>query len=181
MRTSLPVRPISSDVTIDTTRMRTEELVPMLSELLNTAANRSADVDPLLGDIDCLQIPVPDLESGLAFYRDALGQALLWRTRAEAGLQLSHSRAEIVVQTQTGNLEANLSVTSADVAAQRFVEAGGVVIVPPFDIAIGRCTVVQDPWGNRLVLLDHRHGRLATDADRFVVGTSSAEPPRDAS
>jgi hypothetical protein len=29
-----------------------------------------------------------------------------------------------------------------------------------------------DPWGNQLVLLDHRRGRLVTDADGFVVGAS---------
>ena len=29
---------------------------------------------------------------------------------------------------------------SADEAAQRFADAGGTVVVPPFDIQIGRCT-----------------------------------------
>ncbi|MBV9327519.1 MAG: VOC family protein [Chloroflexi bacterium] len=134
-----------------------------------------ADLKPLVGDIDCLQIPVPDLENGLAFYRDALGQPLLWRTRTAAGLQLADSRAELVVQTERSELEANLSVASADSAAQRFVEAGGAVLVPPFEIAIGRCAVVQDPWGNRLVLLDHRKGRLVANADGSVMGTSAGD------
>jgi hypothetical protein len=43
-------------------------------------------IDPILRKIDCLQNPVPDLEAGLAFYRDSPGQPLLWRTATAAGL-----------------------------------------------------------------------------------------------
>ena len=49
----------------------------------------------LFKDIDCLQIPVPDVEAGLAFYRDALGHALIWRTPTAAGLQMADSASEI--------------------------------------------------------------------------------------
>ena len=41
----------------------------------------SSPLCPLLRKIDCLQIPVPDLEEGLAFYRDRLGHDLIWRTQ----------------------------------------------------------------------------------------------------
>jgi len=77
---------------------------------------------------------------------------------------MGDSATELVVQTDRPELEANLSVASADVAARQFVAAGGTLLVAPFDIAIGRCAVVQDRWGNRLVLLDHSKGRLLTDA-----------------
>ena len=110
-------------------------------------------VRPLFRDVDCVQIPVPDLESGLAFYRDVLGHPVLWRTPTAAGLSLPNSAAELVIQTERPELEPNLSIGSADEAARRFVEAGGALLVEPFDIAIGRCAVVQDPWGNRLELL----------------------------
>ena len=33
--------------------------------------------EPLFQKVDCLQIPVPELEAGLAFYRDQLGHDLL--------------------------------------------------------------------------------------------------------
>ena len=65
---------------------------------------------------------------------------------------------------------------SADEAALRMVEAGGAVLVPPFDIQIGRCTVVEDPWGNQLVLLDMSRGSLVTDSWGNVVGTSNDRP-----
>ena len=63
-------------------------------------------------------------------------------------------------------------MNSADKAAETFAQAGGRLIVPPFDIQIGRCTVVADPWGNTLVLLDMSKGRLITDQQGRVVGNS---------
>ena len=59
---------------------------------------------------------------------------------------------------------------SADEAAARIEEAGGRVVVEPFDIQIGRCAVVADPWDNRLVVLDMSKGKLTTDADGNVLG-----------
>ena len=126
--------------------------------------------DPLLRKVDCLRIPVPDIESGLAFYRDRLGHALLWRTETSAGLKMPDTDAEIVIQTERPEAEVNLLVQSAEKAAELIVEAGGRIVEGPFDIRIGRCAVVQDPWGNRLAVLDMSRGRLATDEDGNVVG-----------
>lgn len=128
--------------------------------------------EPLFRKIDCLQIPVPDLEAGLAFYRDQLGHELIWRTSTAAGLRLTDSDAEIVIQTERPELETNLTVASADAAAAAIVNAGGRVLVQPIDIQIGRCTVVADPWGNRLVLLDTSKGLLLTDERGNVVGNA---------
>jgi predicted enzyme related to lactoylglutathione lyase len=128
-----------------------------------------ADSDPLIRQIDCIQIPVTDLDEALAFYRDKLGHALIWRTETAAGLRLPESEAEIVLQTERPELEPNLKVDSADEASLRFAEAGGSVVVPPFDIQIGRCAVVQDPFGNRLVLLDTSKGLLTTDEHGNVI------------
>jgi predicted enzyme related to lactoylglutathione lyase len=125
---------------------------------------------PLSRKIDCVRFSVPDLEAGLAFYRDRLGHELTWRTATAAGLRLTESDAEIVLQTERPGVETDLKVDSADAAADRVVEAGGRVLTPPFDIQIGRCVVVADPWGNELVLLDMSKGRLVTDADGNVVG-----------
>ncbi|MCB0053169.1 MAG: hypothetical protein KDE24_26910, partial [Caldilinea sp.] len=60
-------------------------------------------------------------------------------------------------------LEVDLLVASADAAAERFVAAGGTLVAPVFDIQIGRCAVVRDPWGTVLVLLDMSKGALVTD------------------
>jgi predicted enzyme related to lactoylglutathione lyase len=124
----------------------------------------------LIRKVDCVRLYVPDLEAGLAFYRDRLGHELIWRTQTAAGLRLPESQAELVLQTEDRRQEVDLLVHSADEAARSIEQAGGKVVVPPFDIQIGRCVVVEDPWGNPLVLLDANKGLLATDADGNVVG-----------
>ena len=125
---------------------------------------------PLLRKVDCLRLYVSDLEAGLSFYRDRLGHELIWRTQTAAGLRLPESEAELVIQTEDQRQEVDLLVDSADESAKLFEKAGGRVIVQPFDIQIGRCVVMEDPWGNPLVLLDTRKGLLKTDADGNVIG-----------
>ena len=124
----------------------------------------------LIRKVDCVRLYVPDLEAGLAFYRGQLGHELIWRTGTAAGLRLPESEAELVLQTEEQRQEVDLLVGSADEAAARVEQAGGKVIVPPFDIQIGRCVVLEDPWGNPLVLLDLSKGLLKTDADGNVIG-----------
>jgi hypothetical protein len=69
----------------------------------------------------------------------------------------------------------DLEVESADAAAARFQEAGGKVVVPSFEIQIGWAAVVEDPWGNQLVLLDSSKGHLVTDREGCVIRVR--EPP----
>ena len=127
---------------------------------------------PLVQSVDALQIPVPDIDAGLAFYRDRLGHRLLWRTETAAGLAMPDTETEIVIQTERQELEANLKVASVADAVARFSKAGGRVLVEPFDIQIGRCAIVEDPWSNRLVILDATKGSLVTDAEGNVTGVA---------
>jgi len=126
---------------------------------------------PLIRKVDSLQLYVPDLDLGLAFYRDKLGHEVVWRTEDAAGLSMPETDAELVLQTSRKDVETDLVVESADVAGAYFEASGGSIVVPPFDIQVGRCVVVQDPWGNQLVLLDTSKGLLVADADGNVVGT----------
>ena len=126
---------------------------------------------PLVDKVDCVRFYVPDLDAGLEFYRDQLGHQLLWRTDKALGLGMSGTDAEIVLQMERESQETDLRVESADAAAVRVRTAGGRVIVPPFDIQIGRCVVVEDRWGNRLVLVDSTKGLLQTDDAGYVTGT----------
>jgi lactoylglutathione lyase len=125
---------------------------------------------PLFKGIDCVRLPVSDLASGLAFYRDRIGLEVIWVTEGSAGLKMPEDDSEIVVYTEGRGEEIDILVDSADDAARSFESAGGEVVVPPFDIMIGRCAVVKDPWGNELVLLDNSKGRLVTDKWGNVVG-----------
>ena len=124
----------------------------------------------IIRKVDCIRLYVPDLEAGLSFYRDRLGHSLVWRTNTAAGLRLPESEAELVLQTEDERQEVDFLVDSAEEAAKFIEQAGGKVIVPAFDIQIGRCVVLEDPWGNPLVLLDTSKGLLKTDADGNVIG-----------
>lgn len=127
----------------------------------------------LLQYIDAVTLRVPDLESGLAFYRDRLGHELIWRneTLGQAGLRTPGSSTEIVLTT-TFPSEPNWKVDSVTQGAAAFREHGGRVVAGPDDIPIGQVVVVEDPFGNRLVLLDSTKGSYRTDAEGNVTGVS---------
>jgi predicted enzyme related to lactoylglutathione lyase len=126
---------------------------------------------PLLSAVDAVTVPVPDLDAGLAFYRDRLGHRLLWRHDGlgQAGLALGGPGTELVLTTRLPYAPTWL-VASADDAAHAVVAAGGRLVSGPSDIPVGRLVVVADPFGNELVLVDLSKGRYATDADRGVTG-----------
>jgi predicted enzyme related to lactoylglutathione lyase len=130
--------------------------------------------EPLFKKVDCLRVRVPDLDAGLAFYRDQLGHDLNWRSATSAWLRMPDTDAEIVIQTEDDGVEIDLLVTAADAAADAIVAAGGSVVVPVFDIPIGRCVVVRDPWHNQLVLLDMSKGPLRTDEHGMDIAETGA-------
>jgi catechol 2,3-dioxygenase-like lactoylglutathione lyase family enzyme len=125
---------------------------------------------PLFRKIDCIQLAAPDLDAALSFYCDRLGHALIWRSATAAGLRLPDCDAELVLRSERPGLEVDLLVDSAGDAAREFVSAGGELLAGPFDIQIGRCVVVRDPFGNPLVLLDMSKGRLVTDEAGNITG-----------
>jgi predicted enzyme related to lactoylglutathione lyase len=128
---------------------------------------------PLLQKVDAVTVPVPDLDSGLGFYRDRLGHQLRWRNDeiGAAGLALAGSDTEIVLTTRL-RYEPNWLVPSADQAAAAVAAAGGRIIAEPEDIPVGRVAVVEDPFGNVLVLLDLSKGHYVTDDHGSVTGVA---------
>jgi adenosylhomocysteine nucleosidase len=154
----------------ENTRVVMKELIGQLPDWLKGIQPESTVQTALFDKVDCIRLYVPDLESGLTFYRDRLGHPLIWRTNQAAGLRMPDSEAEIVIQAEQEGQEVDLTVRSADEAAKRFAEAGGEIVVPPFDIQIGRACVLRDPWGNQLVLLDTSKGLLRTDEEGNVLG-----------
>lgn len=125
----------------------------------------------LLRKVDAVTIRVPDLDTGLEFYRDQLGHELLWRNDEinQAGLRLPDSDTEIVLTTALDYAPTWL-VTSADEAAEQIAGKGGRLVSAPFDVPVGRCAVVEDPFGNTLVILDLSKGLYTTDSHGKVTG-----------
>jgi predicted enzyme related to lactoylglutathione lyase len=132
------------------------------------------EMTALFRKVDCHSIPVADLDAALAFYRDGLGHELIWRDDSAAGLRLPDSDAELVLHTDERPIETDLLVASVPAAISRFVEAGGKVVAGPFEIRIGLCAMIEDPWQNRLVILDSSKGSLRTDAEGNVIESGAA-------
>ena len=108
--------------------------------------------------VDAVVVRVPSLDAGLAFYRDALGHAVIWRRADAVGLRMGDGPAELVLMTSI-DAETDLLVADVDAEVETIVGAGGTVLVPPFDIEVGRAAVVRDPFGNALTLVDLSKGR----------------------
>ena len=130
---------------------------------------------PLFRKLDNLLLRVADLDAAIGFYRDRLGHRVLWRSGEAVGFALPDTDAELVVHLNIGP-ETDVVVEEVDRAFALFLSAGGEAVEPPFDIAIGRCARVRDPFGNLLVILDNSKGRLATDADGRVIGVRPPSP-----
>jgi lactoylglutathione lyase len=133
-------------------------------------------MNPLVQKVDCIRFSVPNLDDGLAFYRDHLGHQVIWRTEDAVGLRLPGADAEIVIHTTRHHPEIDLLVRSVDEAVERIQAGGGKVIVPAFDIQIGRAAVVEDPWQNQFVVLDTSKGLLVTDEAGNILGNEAPEP-----
>jgi catechol 2,3-dioxygenase-like lactoylglutathione lyase family enzyme len=130
---------------------------------------------PLFRKLDNLLLRVADLDAAIGFYRDRLGHRVLWRSGEAVGFALPDTDAELVVHLHIGP-ETDVVVEDVDRAFALFLSAGGEAVEPPFDIAIGRCARVRDPFGNLLVILDNSKGCLATDADGRVIGVKPPSP-----
>jgi len=124
--------------------------------------------------VDCVRLPVPDLDAGLEFYRDRLGHELLWRSATAAAVRLPDDDAELVLQVERPEPEVDLLVGSVDQAVADVLAAGGTVVDPATDIPVGRVARVADPFGNVLTILDLSRGRYVTDADGRVLGVHPA-------
>jgi catechol 2,3-dioxygenase-like lactoylglutathione lyase family enzyme len=130
---------------------------------------------PLLRKLDKLLLRVADLDAAVSFYRDRLGNRVVWRNDEAVGFALPETDAELVVHSSVGP-ETDVLVEDVDEALAIFLSAGGDALEGPFDLAIGRCARVRDPFGNVLVILDQSKGRLVTDGDGRVTGVRSHSP-----
>jgi len=129
-------------------------------------------MNPLFLKVDCHSLPVPDLDAGVSFYT-SLGHELIWRDDGAAGLRLPDSNAELVLHTDDRPIETDFSVASVPEAVEAFINAGGKLVHGPFDVRIGKCAVMLDPWNNPIVVLDSSKGLLEVDEKGNVTGNAS--------
>ena len=119
----------------------------------------------MLKRIDCVMFRVEDVDAAVAFYRDTMGLAPLWRAGTMAGLEFPDAipglRTELVLHNDPhipAKLDVNYMVDDVRVEVTRLTEAGCRTLAGPFPIAIGQCAVIEDPFGNALTLVDMTTG-----------------------
>lgn len=128
----------------------------------------------LFNNVDCISLHVDDIDKGIEFYVENLGLNLLWRNDDSCGLGMSNDITEIVLRTDNNNM-VEFKVESLEKALSDFILAGGQVEAGPFDINIGKCAVVSDPWNNKYCILDISKGTYDTDEQGNVIGVSKKD------
>ncbi len=117
----------------------------------------------MLRKIDCVMVRVDDLDVASRFYGQLLGLRPLWRDEVSIGMGLPETDAEVVLHTMELPREwgVHYLVDSVVASVSSWREAGCVVREQPFEIAVGRCAVLEDPFGNPLCILDLSKGTRA--------------------
>ncbi len=115
----------------------------------------------ILRKIDCVMIRVDDIETAATYYAEVFGLHPQWRGDDSIGLVFPESDAEIVLHNDPNmpsSVEVHYLADDVVVAVEDYTAKGCHVLVEPFDITIGKCAVIQDPFGTRLCILDMTKG-----------------------
>ena len=115
----------------------------------------------MLRKIDCVMIRVEDVEGAAAYYAKVFGLRPKWSAEGSVGLVFPETDAEIVLHRETtipSSVEVHYLVDDVVAAVAHFAVQGCQILVAPFDITIGKCAVIRDPFGTRLCILDTTKG-----------------------
>jgi lactoylglutathione lyase len=115
----------------------------------------------MLRKIDCIMIRVDDVEAAADYYAKVFGLHPQWSGDDSIGLVFSETDAEIVLHGDPdipSSVEVHYLVDDVVAAVAHYEAQGCHILVAPFDITIGKCAVIQDPFGTRLCILDLTKG-----------------------
>jgi lactoylglutathione lyase len=115
----------------------------------------------MLRKIDCVMIRVDDVDVSAAYYEKVFGLRPKWSGDGAVGLVFTESDDEIVLHRETtipSSVEVHYKVDDVIVAVAHYAAQGCQILVAPFDITIGKCAVIRDPFGTRLCILDLTKG-----------------------
>ena len=101
---------------------------------------------------------VDDLDAAADFYGRVFGLRRLWQDASSVGMGLPETDAEVVLHTMADLPDVHYLVDDARAAVATYAAAGCHVRMPPFEIAIGWCAVLEDPDGNAVAVLDMTTG-----------------------
>src|SRR6266849_3407652 len=115
----------------------------------------------LLRKIDCVMLRVDDLRAASEFYEHVLGLTPLCSDEHSVALGMPESEAEIVLHNDPGiprDCNVHYLVDDVSKAVANLAAEGCRVIVAPFEVRIGKCAVLADPFENSLNLIDMTKG-----------------------
>jgi lactoylglutathione lyase len=115
----------------------------------------------MLRKIDCVMIRVEDVDVSAAYYVKVFGLRPKWSGEGAVGLAFPETDAEIVLHRETTiplSVEVHYLVDDVVVAVAHYAAHGCHILKAPFDITIGKCAVIRDPFGTRLCILDITKG-----------------------
>jgi len=120
----------------------------------------------MLRKIDCVMIRVDDVPGAAKFYAETFGLRPIWHDAGSVGLGFAETEAEIVIHNSPdvpSQVEVHYLVDDVTAAVKIYAQQGCRILVEPFDIAIGKCAVIADPFGTRLCVLDMTKGPRAAN------------------
>jgi len=115
----------------------------------------------MLRKIDCVMIRVDDVEAAAAYYAEVFGLRPSWSGDDSIGLVFPETDSEIVLHNDPAipsPVEVHYLVEDVVAVVADYVAKGCLLLVEPFDITIGKCAVIKDPFGTRLCILDMTKG-----------------------
>jgi lactoylglutathione lyase len=115
----------------------------------------------MLRKIDCVMIRVDNVEEAAAYYAEVFGLRPHWSGDGTIGLVFPETDAEIVLHNDPNipsSVEVHYLVDDVVAVVAEYVAKGCQLLVEPFDITIGKCAVIKDPFGTRMCILDMTKG-----------------------
>jgi lactoylglutathione lyase len=112
--------------------------------------------------IDCVMIRVDDVAAAERFYAKVFGLKPLWREGGAVGMGMPETDAEIVLHNSAeipNKVEVHYLVDDVVAAVKNYADNGCRILAPPFDVLIGKCAVIEDPFATTICLLDLSSGR----------------------
>jgi predicted enzyme related to lactoylglutathione lyase len=111
-------------------------------------------------------IRVADVNAAAAYYAEVFGLRPSWSGDDSIGLLFPETDTEIVLHNDPNipsPVEVHYLVDDVVAVIDEYVAKGCEVLVAPFDITVGMCTVIKDPFGTRLCILDITKGLRPTN------------------
>jgi lactoylglutathione lyase len=115
----------------------------------------------MLRKIDCVMIRVEDPGAAALYYSDVFGLRRIWQDETSVGLGFPESDAEVVLHCNPeipSQVDVYYLVDDVVDSIRVLRQNRCTVLAEPFDIPIGKCAVVRDPFGTILSMLDMSKG-----------------------